>query len=258
MATGGEALTSLEAVVLAAGAGARFGGGKLTASWRDGVLLDGALASAFAAPARTVTVVWGADARVAEAARAFAERTGQAGRLRLVQAARAAEGMAESLKAGLASLPADCVGAFVFLGDMPKVPAAIAADLARTLAGGALAAAPSCEGRRGHPVLFAAALFSTAGRPERRSRRGQRAGRPRRGSGAGPDRRTGRAVRRRSPAGPGLGSGLDERQAGGRLAGQHQEGVGQRRRNQRRAGLADAGADGGPTARYRSRRSAPR
>jgi molybdenum cofactor cytidylyltransferase len=148
-----------EAMVLAAGAGSRFGGGKLTAPWRGGVLLDGALAAAFAAPARSVSVVWGADARVADAAQAFADHIGQAQRLRLVRADRAAEGLAESLKAGLVALPADCAGVFIFLGDMPRVPHAIAGELGEALAAGALAAAPSFEGQRGHPVLVAAVLF---------------------------------------------------------------------------------------------------
>ena len=145
--------------MLAAGAGARFGGGKLTAPWKGGLLLDAAMAVAVAAPARSVTVVWGADARVPAAAGAFAERSGQAGRLRLIHAERAAEGMAESLKAGLVSLPAESTGAFVFLGDMPRVSPLLAHELVQALATGALAAAPTFEGRRGHPVLFAAALF---------------------------------------------------------------------------------------------------
>jgi molybdenum cofactor cytidylyltransferase len=149
----------LEAVVLAAGAGARFGGGKLLAPWGEGVLLEAALAAAFAAPARAVTVVWGADARVPATAEAFAVRIGQAGRLRLTRAERAAEGMAQSLKAGIASLPPDCAGAFVFLGDMPRVAPGVAASLAAALAAGARAAAPQFGGRRGHPVLFGAALF---------------------------------------------------------------------------------------------------
>jgi molybdenum cofactor cytidylyltransferase len=151
--------TKLDAVVLAAGAGSRFGGGKLVSPWRDGVLLDGALATAFAAPARTVTVAWGADARVVAAAEAFAARTGQAARLRLVHAERHAEGMAETLKAAIASLPADSDGAFVFLGDMPRVPPAVLPDLAGAVAGGARAAAAVFDGQRGHPVLFSASLF---------------------------------------------------------------------------------------------------
>ncbi len=145
--------------MLAAGAGARFGGGKLLVPWRDGVLLDGALVAAFAAPARAVWVVSGADARVPPAALAFAERIGQPGRLRLIHAPRAAEGMAESLKAGVAALPSDCDGAFIFLGDMPRVPLALAPRLADALTAGAAAVAPVFQDRRGHPVLFSAALF---------------------------------------------------------------------------------------------------
>ena len=54
--------TSIHALVLAAGFGSRFGGGKLMTPWRSGVLLDGALAAAFAAPVGAVHVVVGADA----------------------------------------------------------------------------------------------------------------------------------------------------------------------------------------------------
>ncbi len=159
MATGVATDTTVEAIVLAAGFGARFGGGKLTAPWRDGVLLDGALIAAFAAPVRTISVVWGADPAVPEAARAFAERMDEAGRLRLVNAVDHAEGMAATLRAGIASLATDTTGAFVFLGDMPRVPVAVFAKLADALAAGAPAAAPLFEGRRGHPVLFSAPLF---------------------------------------------------------------------------------------------------
>jgi molybdenum cofactor cytidylyltransferase len=151
---------ALEAVVLAAGAARRFGGRKLLAPWNGGVLLDGALAAALAAPVRAVTLVTGADAEaVAAAARAFAQRAGEGSRLRIVHAADHAEGMAASLRAGIASLPADAAGAFVFLGDMPRVPRAVLAKLARAIADGRTAAAPVFQGRRGNPAIFARALF---------------------------------------------------------------------------------------------------
>src|SRR5579862_2122925 len=148
-----------EAVVLAGGAGSRFGGGKLTYPWRGGALIDGALAAAFAAPARTVTVVTGADPAVAAAARAFAARIGETGRLRVIHCADHAEGMGATLRTGVASLPDGAAGVFVFLGDMPRVPPAVLPRLADALAAGAPAAAPAFEGQRGHPVLFAAALL---------------------------------------------------------------------------------------------------
>jgi molybdenum cofactor cytidylyltransferase len=152
-------MDALEAIVLAGGAGARFGGGKLTHAWRGGALIDGALAAAFAAPARTVTVVTGADANVEAATRAFAERMGQAARLHFVHCAGHAEGMGATLRAGVESLPADAAGVFVFLGDMPLIPPAILPALADALAASAPAAAPRHAGQRGHPVLFGADLF---------------------------------------------------------------------------------------------------
>jgi molybdenum cofactor cytidylyltransferase len=144
----------LEAVVLAAGSGSRFGGGKLTTAWDAGVLLEGALAAAYAAPVRSVTVVIGADAEaVAAAARSFDPRTV------IVYAADHAEGMGASLRTGIASLPEDADGVFVFLGDMPRVPAKVLPMMARALADGALAVAPSYGGRRGNPVLLDRVLF---------------------------------------------------------------------------------------------------
>jgi molybdenum cofactor cytidylyltransferase len=149
----------LEAIVLAAGAGSRFGGGKLLAHWRRGVLLDGALTAAFASPARGVWVVWGADPLVPQAAAVFADRSGERARLHLVHAPRYGEGLSASLAAGVAALPEDTAGAFVFLGDMPRIPAGLTAPMAEALLGGAAAVATQFKGRRGHPVLFGQALL---------------------------------------------------------------------------------------------------
>lgn len=154
MATGAAVGKRLEALVLAAGSGRRFGGRKLLAPWEGGVLLQGALAAAFAAPARSVSVITGADAdEVAAAAQAFDAR------VRIVYAADHDEGMGASLRTGIASLPADATGAFVFLGDMPRVPHDVLPGLAGALESGAAAAAPVFDGRRGNPVLVGAALF---------------------------------------------------------------------------------------------------
>jgi molybdenum cofactor cytidylyltransferase len=149
-----------EALVLAAGAGSRFGGAKLTAPWRGGRLIDGALAAAFAAPVGRVMVVTGADPAVAACALAFADAQSQAARLALVHADRHADGLSASLKAGLAAVSPEAVAAFVFLGDMPSVPQAIARRLADAMTGGVIAAAPAHAGRRGHPALIGRALFS--------------------------------------------------------------------------------------------------
>jgi molybdenum cofactor cytidylyltransferase len=150
--TEGEVVSSLEAIVLAAGAGTRFGGAKLTSPWRGRRLIHGAVAAALSAPVRAVTVVVGADPAVAKV-------LGRDPRLRLVRAVDHAQGMAASLRAGIGVLPADTTGVFVFLGDMPLIPIDILRPLALALAKGASAAAPLWAGRRGHPVLFSRTLF---------------------------------------------------------------------------------------------------
>ena len=149
----------LEAIVLAAGAGSRFGGGKLLAPWGDSPLIEGALAAAFAAPVRGVHVVWGADPAVPEAATAFATRLGRLDRLRLTHSARHAEGLSASLATGVAGLPEDAAGVFIFLGDMPCIPVELASPMAEALAAGAEAVATTFEGQRGHPVLFGRSLW---------------------------------------------------------------------------------------------------
>ncbi len=53
----------------------------------------------------------------------------------------------------------DCRGAFIFLGDMPRIPHDLLDALADALDQGAAAAAPVVNGRRGHPALISAELF---------------------------------------------------------------------------------------------------
>jgi xanthine dehydrogenase accessory factor len=154
------ARSRLHALVFAAGQGSRYGGAKLLADWRGAPVLHRALQTAFAAPADTVTVVTGAHAEeVALCARAFAASRPDGGRLRLVHAPDHALGLSASIREGVGSLPEDAWGAFLVLGDMPRVPEAVLAPLARALAEGAKVAAPRFAGRRGHPVLVGRALF---------------------------------------------------------------------------------------------------
>ncbi|MAK82451.1 nucleotidyltransferase family protein [Phenylobacterium sp.] len=161
MATGAARKeASWSAIVLAAGAGRRFGGRKLLAPFGGGPLIEGALGAAFASPASTIILVTGSEADdVAAAARAWAERQGEGGRLQIIHAADHAEGMGASLRTGAEALPADTAGTFVLLGDMPRIPAAILPRLVEAVEAGAAAAAPICGGRRGHPVLFGAELL---------------------------------------------------------------------------------------------------
>jgi molybdenum cofactor cytidylyltransferase len=154
----GRNIKGLHALVLAAGAGSRFGGKKLLAPWRGGRLIDGALASAFAAPVEAVHVVVGYDAQaVSAAAIAFAADIAER-RMHIVEAPDHAEGIAASLRAGIAALPGNASGVLVFLGDMPMVPDHVLEPLARALAH-APAAVPVFEGQWGHPTAISESLF---------------------------------------------------------------------------------------------------
>ena len=147
----------LAAIVLAAGAGRRFGGNKLLAPYRGRPLIEHSLLAADAAPVEDVIVVVGAEAGRVIAA---VHDCPAAHPRRIVCAENWDEGMAASLRAGGAALTTDTDGAFVLLGDMPAIPHVIFAPLAAALAGGAEAAAPVCAGVRGHPVLLGKVLLT--------------------------------------------------------------------------------------------------
>jgi molybdenum cofactor cytidylyltransferase len=69
----------------------------------------------------------------------------------------AAGGMLSSVQAGARALPEDCEAFFLILGDQPLVqPQTLLALLEARQKTGALIVIPTYEGRRGHPVLFAA------------------------------------------------------------------------------------------------------
>jgi molybdenum cofactor cytidylyltransferase len=146
----------LEAIVLAAGRGARFGGDKLLAALNGAPLLMGALRTAFAAPVRRVWVAVDDDPRLVAVLNATAARLDAADRMVIVSVPNAAEGMGASLRTAAAALPADAAGSFVFLGDMPAIAPETPAKLAATLDQPDQIVVPVHAGRRGHPVLFGA------------------------------------------------------------------------------------------------------
>lgn len=138
-------------VLLAAGAGSRFGGDKLLALLPDGTavgvtsarLLKGAVDEA-------VAVVRPGDV---ELARLLSEEG-----LRVLPFPGAAEGMGASLAYGVAAAP-EADGWVVGLADMPFLGPESVAAVTTSLRHGAWIAAPSFRGRRGHPVGFAKGLF---------------------------------------------------------------------------------------------------
>jgi molybdenum cofactor cytidylyltransferase len=137
-------------ILLAAGAGSRFGGDKLLVPLPDGTPVGVRSARILrGAVDRAVAVVRASDA-------ALARRLREEG-LEVLPFSRAAEGMGASLAFGVAGAP-EAVGFLVALADMPFVRPGTVAAVAGLLREGAVIAAPAAGGKRGHPVGFAAAL----------------------------------------------------------------------------------------------------
>ncbi|MGY2051869.1 nucleotidyltransferase family protein [Methylobacterium sp. JK268] len=135
-------------VLLAAGRGTRFGAApKLLAPLDGKPLVRHAAEAALESGIGPVVAVLGHAGAAVEAA-----LDGLA--LRRVPNPNYAEGLSTSLKAGLAALPDEIVGAIILLGDMPRVPAGLLRGLAGAFREGDAAVVPVHGGRRGNPVLL--------------------------------------------------------------------------------------------------------
>lgn len=136
-------------ILLAAGAGSRFGGGKLLHQL-DGVAIGVRAARNMLAAGLAVTAVVrpGSDALV---------RLLQAEGVTVTLCANAAEGMGVSLAHAIA-YTRDAAGWVVALADMPRIAPQTIQCVADAVRAGALIAAPTLRGERGHPVGFGAAL----------------------------------------------------------------------------------------------------
>ena len=138
-------------IVLAGGAGRRFGSPKQLAAFRGRPLLEHALAAAAAAPVARVAVVLGANA---EAVRDEVDLHGADP----VICATWRDGMAESLKAGVAGL-GEAEAVVVMLGDQPLVSAEAVRRVVASREAGTQAVRATYAGVPGHPVVLERALF---------------------------------------------------------------------------------------------------
>ena len=138
-------------VLLAAGAGTRFGGAKLLSRLPDGTPIAVRAARVLRGGIdRGVAVVRPPDLVLAS----LLEAEG----FEVAFCPRAQDGMGASLAFGVAASP-EADGWLVALADMPFVRNETVERLARRMRAGAWIAAPSHRGRRGHPVGFSGALF---------------------------------------------------------------------------------------------------
>lgn len=142
-------------ILLAAGAGRRFGGRKMVSDWNGELLVNASVRNALATPIDGLVVVAGADRDEIRQALSIIEDP----RLRLVFNSDWASGIASSLAAGIRALPDDADCALVFLGDMPGVPPSLGSRLVEAIAEGAPAALVEVDGAPGHPVAASSVLF---------------------------------------------------------------------------------------------------
>ncbi|HKW79792.1 MAG TPA: nucleotidyltransferase family protein [Casimicrobiaceae bacterium] len=143
-------------LLLAAGSASRFGGDKLQATLPDGRPIA---AAALAALAAAVDVVVAIVRPGAPALQSLLERSGAT----VVVCTDADAGMGASLACGVRAIARDhpdATGAVIALADMPWIAPATMREIAAALYRGAALAAPSHDGRRGHPVAIAARFFA--------------------------------------------------------------------------------------------------
>jgi molybdenum cofactor cytidylyltransferase len=146
----------ITAVILAAGRSTRMGGpNKLLEKLGDKPLVRIVAEQALASKAQGVIVVTGHQADQVEAAL-------QGLKMTFVHNPDFTNGLASSVKAGVAAVPAAADGAVVCLGDMPLIDAHLIDRLIEAFAPdrGNLIVVPVSDGRRGNPVLWSRRFFN--------------------------------------------------------------------------------------------------
>ena len=139
-------------LVLAAGAGTRFGGAKQLAEIDGRPMLEHVLAAMAGAPLDRVVVVVGAEA---EAVLGGVDLHGAAP----VVCDGWEEGMAASLRTGVDAL-GDCDAVVIVLGDQPLLSAASVERVVAARGGDAVAVRATYGGEPGHPVLLERPLLA--------------------------------------------------------------------------------------------------
>ena len=135
------------AILLAAGAGSRFGGDKLLAPYNGRPLIEAVLANLSGAPVDETVVVVGEDAeRLREVCEPYA--------VRVVENPDWARGQSTSVRAGLAACGADMRAAVVLLADQPQVGSGAVERLVESFERGAKVAVATYGGKPRNPVLF--------------------------------------------------------------------------------------------------------
>ena len=141
-------MSGVSAIVLAAGAGSRFGGGKLLAPLGGRTLIEATLNGLREAPVdETIIVVGSEGERLRSVSTAYGAR--------VVENPCWAEGMSTSVRAGLAACSPGSRAAVVALADQPLVGSEAVERLVEAFEGGARVAVATYGGKQRNPALFA-------------------------------------------------------------------------------------------------------
>ncbi len=145
--------SKISAVVLAAGAGTRFGGPKQLALWQGRPLLLHVIEQALASSCNEIIVVLGAHFdRIAPYLQGLP--------LTIVYQPHWQQGQSASMQAGLAACQPRTGAVCFFLGDQPRLPSDLVNQMISTHQQSAASIiVPRHRGRRGNPVLFDRRLF---------------------------------------------------------------------------------------------------
>ena len=141
-------MTRISLVLLAAGAGRRFGGSKLLALYKGRPLIEAALHGLRGAPVDEIIAVTGKDA---EELREICSPYG----VRVIRNPDWAEGMSTSVRAGLRACEQGARAVVVALADQPLVGAEAVERLVGAFEGGARVAVATYGGSPRNPALFA-------------------------------------------------------------------------------------------------------
>ena len=144
----------IAAIILAAGTATRMGQPKQLLDWDGRPLVRVVAEQVLATSLDQVLVVVGhAQAAVTDALHDTP--------VQMVYNPQYMDGQSTSLKAGVAALSSEVTAALVVLGDQPFVHSTIINTIVTTWRASQVPiVAPSYQGQRGHPVLFARSLFS--------------------------------------------------------------------------------------------------
>jgi nicotine blue oxidoreductase len=147
----------VSAVVLAAGAGSRFGGGKLLASYRGRPLVEAVLRELHEAPVDEIIAVVGD--KIGEEEDRLRHVCSLYGAL-IAENPKWEKGISTSVKRGLAACAPDADAAVVVLGDQPLVGVKAVRRLVEAHERGAVVAVATYGGKRRNPALFARETWS--------------------------------------------------------------------------------------------------